>query len=97
MHAALGKDIDEDQTQVTSEESHIRNRAMLHYIATLADSNSETDKFNYNFVQSLIDGGAKLNEAVDMYGQTIFHEVARSWNLDVALFLINNGKLNHLN
>jgi ankyrin repeat protein len=43
-------------------------------------------------VQSLLDGGANINEAVDTYGQTIFHEVARSWNLDVAAFLLKNGR-----
>ena len=91
VHAALGKDLDENQMRLSSEESLIRNRALLHYMATLAISNSETDKFNYEFVQSLLDGGGNLNEAMDGYGQTIFHEVARSWNLDVARFLLKNG------
>jgi hypothetical protein len=29
---------------------------------------------------------------MDTNGQTIFHEVARSWNVDVARFLVENGK-----
>ena len=91
MYAALGKDLDES-IPTSSDRTLTRNRALLHYIATLAVSNSETDEFNYEFVQSLFDGGAKVNEAVDTYGQTIFHEVARSWNLDVAAFLLDNGE-----
>ena len=91
MHAALDAEIDEAQIGLSSEEILIRNRALLHYIATLASSNSDTDTFSYSFVQSLIDGGGNLNEAVDMYGQTMFHEVARSWDLGVAKFLLENG------
>ena len=90
IYAALGKDLDET-IPTTSDRTLTRNRALLHYIATLAVSNSEKDEFNYEFVQSLLDGGANINEAVDTYGQTIFHEVARSWNLDVAAFLLDNG------
>ncbi len=90
IYAALGKDLDESIPTV-SDKSLTRNRALLHYIATLSVSNTETDEFNYEFVQSLLDGGANINEAVDTYGQTIFHEVARSWNLDVAAFLLRNG------
>jgi hypothetical protein len=90
IYAALGKDLDESIPTV-SDRSLTRNRALLHYIATLAVSNTETDEFNYEFVQSLLDGGANINEAVDTYGQTIFHEVARSWNLDVAAFLLKHG------
>ena len=67
-----------------------RNRALLQYIATLADSNDNNDQFNYEFVESLIKGGAEIN-TTDQYGQSIFHEVSRSWNVDVAKFLIRHG------
>ncbi len=70
-----------------------RNRALLQYIATLANSNDNQDQFNYEFVESLIKGGAEINTA-DQYGQSIFHEVSRSWNVDVAKFLLKRGKLN---
>ena len=65
---------------------------MLQYIATLANSNDNQDQFNYEFVESLLKGGADPNIA-DQYGQSIFHEVARSWNVDVAKFLLKNGIL----
>lgn len=69
-----------------------RNRALLQYIATLANSNDDEDQFNYEFVESLLKGGAEINTA-DQYGQSIFHEVARSWNVDVATFLLKHGEL----
>ena len=68
-----------------------RNRALLQYIATLADSNKKNDKFNYEFVESLVKGGADVN-TVDQHGQSMFHEVARSWNVDVAKFLLQHGE-----
>ena len=68
-----------------------RNRALLQYVATIANSNSSSDKFNYEFVESLVNGGADINIA-DQYGQSIFHEVARSWDSDVAQFLLDIGK-----
>ena len=68
-----------------------RNRALLQYIATLADSNKKNDQFNYEFVDSLVKGGADVNIA-DQHGQSIFHEVARSWNVDVAEFLLEHGE-----
>ncbi|XP_028400248.1 transient receptor potential cation channel subfamily V member 3-like isoform X2 [Dendronephthya gigantea] len=67
-----------------------RNRALLQYTATIADSNSTKDEFNYEFVEALVKGGANINTA-DQNEQTIFHEVARSWNTDVARFLIDLG------
>ena len=69
-----------------------RNRALLQYTATVAKSNSTKDEFNYEFVESLVKGGADINIA-DQHGQTIFHEVARSWNTDTAHFLIQLGKI----
>ena len=68
-----------------------RNRALLQYTATVANSNSSKDEFNYEFIESLVKGGADINTS-DQHGQTIFHEVARSWNTDIAQFLINLGK-----
>ena len=76
-----------------NEAQNTRNRALLHYFASLANSNKESDKFDFSFVKSLLDNGADVNSS-DTTGQTVFHEVARSWNIDVAKFLINNGKMN---
>lgn len=69
----------------------IRDHALLNYFASLANSNSNEDEFDFNFVQSLIANGANV-DCTDKNGQTVFHEVARSWNLDVAMFLLDRGK-----
>ena len=63
----------------------------MHYLANLANSNNTNDVFNFEFVESLVRNGADIN-CMDINGQTIFHEVARSWHVDVALFLVENGK-----
>ena len=89
MHAVLEgelgvNDTDEGQAQ------HVRNHALIHYLATLATSNDTEDTFDFDFVESLLNNGADVNSK-DKTGQTVFHEVARSWNVDVASFLIKHG------
>ena len=54
-------------------------------------SNKKSDLFNYEFVESLIKGGADIN-VTDQHGHTLFHEVARSWNVDVAQFVLSQGE-----
>lgn len=93
MHAVI------DVVAEGSEQNHIRgmgatadirNQALIHYVARLASSNSDGDEFDFSFVESLLENGADIN-TTDKYGQTMFHEVARSWNVDVARFLLNRG------
>ncbi len=99
MHAALTSEIDSEEYQVDGYPMHtgmrVRNHALIHYIAKLAVSNHNNDTFDFEFVQSLLKNGADIN-ATDKYGQTVFHEVARSWHADVAEFLIRNGKVMNL-
>jgi ankyrin repeat protein len=71
--------------------NNVRDHALLHYLANLANSNSSDDTFNFEFVDSLVRNGADIN-CMDTKGQTIFHEVARSWNVDVAMFLLEHGE-----
>jgi ankyrin repeat protein len=91
MHAVLESALEDS---MNNEAQKVRNHALIHYLASLANSNNNDDIFDFDFVQSLIHNGADVN-CTDKNGQTIFHEVARSWNLDVALFLLENGK--HIN
>ena len=92
MHAVLESSMDDLQNGMEDEAQKVRNHALIHYLASLASSNSEEDTFDFDFVESLIVNGANIN-STDKSGQTIFHEVARSWNLDVASFLIEHGKM----
>lgn len=91
LQAVIENKLHESALSETNNSILERNRALLQYIATIANSNSNTDEFNYEFVESLVKGGAEINIG-DQYGQTIFHEVARSWNVDVARFLLELGK-----
>ena len=91
MHAVLEGELGESETIEGNEAQNVRNRALLQYLAGLANSNSNKDKFDFDFVASLLNNGAEINSG-DKTGQTVFHEVARSWNCDVAGFLIKHGK-----
>ena len=105
MHAVLESELDSDSDCETAVNSHrgaspatpltVRNHALLHYFANLARSNNFNDKMDFAFVQSLVKNGASINTA-DKHGQTVFHEVSRSWHTDVAKFLLNNGEENGL-
>jgi ankyrin repeat protein len=90
MHAVLEGELSESVLLEGEQSQNVRNRALIQYLATLANSNSTSDTFDYSFVQSLLNNGADIN-STDKTGQTVFHEVARSWNIDVATFLIKHG------
>lgn len=90
MHAVLEGELSENVLLAGEESQNVRNRALIQYLATLANSNSTSDTFDYSFVESLFNNGADVN-STDKSGQTVFHEVARSWNVDVASFLIEHG------
>ena len=91
MHAVLESALeDNNNSDGMHEAQKVRNHALIHYLASLANSNNSEDVFDFDFVESLIENGADVN-STDRNGQTIFHEIARSWNLDVALFLLEHG------
>ena len=93
MHAVLESSVDyyDNEGNVIEEGQRVRNHALIHYLAFLSNSNDNDDKFDFNFVEQLINNCADIN-CTDKTGQTICHEVARSWNKDVASFLIERGK-----
>lgn len=65
------------------------SKSLLIYFAKLANtSNNET--VDYDFLSSLINSGAQVNVS-DKHGQSVMHEVARNWSIDVAKFFIMNG------
>ncbi|XP_028409086.1 transient receptor potential cation channel subfamily A member 1 homolog [Dendronephthya gigantea] len=95
MHAVLESELEEDaesgeRARKQRTPIKVRNHALLHYFANLANSNDPSDTMDYDFVESLIKNGASINTA-DKHGQTVFHEVSRSWHTDVAKFLIDHG------
>ena len=92
MHAVLEGELGGNEIGEGNEAQNVRNHALIHYLATLANSNNNKDTFDFNFVESLLKNGADINSK-DKTGQTIFHEIARSWNVDVAKFLITKGNI----
>ncbi|ELU06894.1 hypothetical protein CAPTEDRAFT_184604 [Capitella teleta] len=65
------------------------NRNLIEYFARLGQSKDESECINLEFVESLLNSGARI-DCTDKYGQTIFHEVARAWHTDVAQFLLDH-------
>lgn len=65
------------------------SKALIIYFAKMARKGSK-ETIDYRFLDSLFKGGANVNCA-DKHGQTVLHEVARNWNVDVAKFFIEKG------
>ncbi|XP_065055117.1 uncharacterized protein LOC135683708 [Rhopilema esculentum] len=65
------------------------SKAFIIYFSKLAHA-PETELVDFDFVESLLDGGASVN-STDKHGQSVFHEVARNWHPDVAYFLLQKG------
>ncbi|KAM4704918.1 uncharacterized protein WCC33_009732 [Rhinophrynus dorsalis] len=58
---------------------------ILKYFIHLAKH--EEKQISFNTIDRLITEGSDVNET-DKYGQTVMHEVAKSWHIEVAHFLI---------
>ena len=69
------------------------NQALLQYFAKLSSSPDVEDSLDLEHIQSLLHEGASVNTS-DRFGQTLLHEVSRSWGVDVAQFFIEQGKRN---
>lgn len=70
------------------------NQTLLQYFAKLSGSLEVDDALDFGYIQSLLNDGASVN-ASDRYGQTLLHEVSRTWGIEVAKFLIDQGKLSN--
>ena len=70
------------------------NKALIIYLSKLARSKNLDDELDLDFIESLLNNGADINMS-DRYGQTVFHEVARTWHCDVGHFLLKqNANIN---
>lgn len=81
-------------TNTTIEDSNralVSSRALIIYFAKLAKASlDEPQELDFDFLEEMISRGGDVN-FTDIHGQTIFHEVARIWNVDVAKFFIEHG------
>ena len=57
-------------------------------------SGTEDEVIDLDFVHSLISNGASVH-TTDRHGQSVLHEAARDWDLGIAEFLLDNGKLTY--
>ncbi|XP_020899754.1 uncharacterized protein LOC110238422, partial [Exaiptasia diaphana] len=64
------------------------SRALLYYFAKLASNSNEQEIIDLEFVGTLIQSGADVN-ITDRHGQSVMHEAARQWEVQVAKFLID--------
>ena len=67
------------------------NQALLLYFAKLSSSPDVDDSLDLEHIQSLLHAGASVNTS-DRFGQTLLHEVSRTWGTEVAQFFIDQGE-----
>lgn len=67
------------------------NQALLQYFAKLSNSVGVEESLDLEHIRSLLRKGASVNTS-DRFGQTLLHEVSRTWGVDVAKFFIEEGK-----
>ncbi|XP_060072617.1 transient receptor potential cation channel subfamily V member 3-like [Ylistrum balloti] len=63
------------------------NRSLIDYFAKLGRSTNPAEVIDLDFVETLLKSGAQIN-CTDKHGQSLLHEVARTWHVDVAKFLL---------
>ncbi|XP_063777394.1 transient receptor potential channel pyrexia-like isoform X2 [Pseudophryne corroboree] len=79
-------DGNDDSTHLPEEVSgHHSQETVLTYFIHL--SKNEGEQISFDKISRLIAKGSDVNEE-DRYGQTVMHEVAKSWHIEVAQFLI---------
>ena len=67
------------------------SKALLVYFMELATTeDDELRLVNFDYLEQLFISGVDVN-VTDRYGQSIMHEVARIWHVDVARFMIQHG------
>jgi len=67
------------------------SRALIIYFAQLSKASLEREQeLDFDFIEDLLGEGADVN-FTDRHGQTVLHEVARIWHVDVARFILENG------
>lgn len=73
----------------TKKMSVASNRSLIDYFAKLGRSTNPAEVIDLDFVETLLHSGAQIN-CTDKHGQSLLHEVARTWHVDVAKFLLEH-------
>ena len=65
-------------------------RALIVYFSKVSKASNEEEMVDLHFVESLLQNGGDINFS-DKHGQTILHEIASAWHIDVAHFALKQG------
>ena len=68
------------------------DHVLLQYFARMSSCADADDSLDLEHIQSLLRNGASVNTR-DRFGQTVLHEVSKTWGVDVAQFFIERGKI----
>ncbi|XP_076100764.1 uncharacterized protein LOC143069822 isoform X3 [Mytilus galloprovincialis] len=72
-----------------------QTKALFDHFKELGRSKNPNAVVDLEFISSLLRNGANIN-CSDRHGQTLLHEVARMWHVDIAQFLLDEGAdINH--
>ncbi|KAM4027277.1 uncharacterized protein ACNLHF_023083 isoform 3-T5 [Anomaloglossus baeobatrachus] len=79
-------DIREESVHLPEEVTNFKSQfTILKYFIHL--SKNEGEQIDFQTIDNLLAQGSSINE-VDRHGQTVMHEVSKSWHIEVAQFLI---------
>ena len=89
-------DLERIKDQIGQKKTDWIIRYFIDLSATNNNNNNSEDgdkprSVDYTLLKSKLDEGCDIN-AVDKYGQSVLHEVARIWHIDVARFCLAEGK-----
>ncbi|XP_040289767.1 transient receptor potential cation channel subfamily A member 1-like [Bufo bufo] len=80
------EDTGEETIHLPEEVTNFKSQpSVLRYFIHL--SKNDEEQINFQTIDNLLAQGANVNE-VDRHGQTVMHEVCKSWHTEVAQFLI---------
>uniref|UniRef100_A0A4W3IUS7 Uncharacterized protein n=1 Tax=Callorhinchus milii TaxID=7868 RepID=A0A4W3IUS7_CALMI len=89
------QNFDVDQLTERDEEVALLNEALAKHFLSVSSLDRQKGQVNLELVDTLLKKGAQINMR-DGLGQTLLHEAARIWHVDVASFLIKQGAdVNH--
>uniref|UniRef100_UPI00398F4BB0 ankyrin repeat, PH and SEC7 domain containing protein secG-like isoform X2 n=1 Tax=Pristiophorus japonicus TaxID=55135 RepID=UPI00398F4BB0 len=88
-------DLDLEKFTEAEDSVYLLNEALIKHFIFVSRSKRPNAMVNLELIEKLLLKGAKVSTA-DKHGQTVLHEVARNWHVDIASFLIERGaKVDH--
>ncbi|XP_072170582.1 uncharacterized protein [Diadema setosum] len=91
LSTAGGTDVGIDANIISGPKNpNVANTELIGYFGHLAISADPNIAIDLEYLELILRRGADIN-CTDSYGQTVLHEVARTWDPDVAMFLIERG------